>query len=78
MVDRARAFAAVCARHNVPLTAAALQFAGAHPAVTCVLTGVRSADELRANVADFQRPIPEALWADLRAERLLDDRVPTP
>jgi D-threo-aldose 1-dehydrogenase len=71
VVERARRLAAVCARHDVPLTAAALQFATAHPAVTCVLTGVRSVDELRANVADFERPIPSALWDDLRAERLI-------
>jgi len=70
IVERARRLAAVCARHDVPLTAAALQFATAHPAVTCVLTGVRSVDELRANVADFERPIPPDLWTDLRAEGL--------
>jgi D-threo-aldose 1-dehydrogenase len=78
LVERARQLAAVCARHDVPLTAAALQFAAAHPAVTCVLTGVRSVAELHANVADFEHPIPTALWADLRAERLLDDRAVTP
>jgi D-threo-aldose 1-dehydrogenase len=71
LVERARHLAAVCARHDVPLTAAALQFPAAHPAVTCVLSGVRSVDELRANVADFERPIPQDLWEELRAERLL-------
>ncbi|MEY2458681.1 MAG: D-threo-aldose 1-dehydrogenase [Acidimicrobiaceae bacterium] len=71
VVERARRLAAVCARHDVPLTAAALQFATAHPAVTCVLTGVRSVDELRANVADFERPIPPDLWDDLRGEGLI-------
>jgi D-threo-aldose 1-dehydrogenase len=78
VVERARQLAAVCARHDVPLTAAALQFAGAHPAVTCVLTGVRSVEELHSNIADFERRIPPDLWSDLRAEGLLDDRAPTP
>ena len=78
VVERARQLAAVCARHSVPLTAAALQFAAAHPVVTCVLTGVRSVGELRSNLADFKRPIPTELWADLRAEGLLDDWAPTP
>jgi D-threo-aldose 1-dehydrogenase len=78
VLDRARQLGAVCARHNVPLTAAALQFAAAHPAVTHVLTGVRSVRELRSNIADFERPLPPELWADLRAEGLLDDRTPTP
>jgi D-threo-aldose 1-dehydrogenase len=78
IVERARQLAAVCARHDVPLTAAALQFSGAHPAVTHVLTGVRSVDELQSNIADFERRIPPDLWSDLRAEGLLDDRAPTP
>jgi D-threo-aldose 1-dehydrogenase len=71
LVERARQLATVCARHDVPLTAAALQFPAAHPAVTCVLTGVQSVEELRANVADFARPIPDAMWADLRSAGLL-------
>jgi D-threo-aldose 1-dehydrogenase len=78
LLERARQLAAVCAGHKVPLTAAALQFAGAHPAVTCVLTGVRSVNELRSNMADFTRAIPQELWSDLRAEGLLDDWAPTP
>ena len=71
LVERARHLATVCARHDVPLTAAALQFPTSHPAVSCVLTGVQSVDELRSNVADFAHPIPDELWADLRAEGLL-------
>jgi len=78
IVERTRQLGAVCARHDVPLTAAAIQFAAAHPAVTTVLTGVRSADELRANIIDFNRPIPTALWDDLRSEGLLPDHAPTP
>jgi D-threo-aldose 1-dehydrogenase len=46
--------------------------------VTCVLTGAQTVDELRANVADFERPIPAELWDDLRREGLLPDNVPTP
>ncbi|MEY2433039.1 MAG: D-threo-aldose 1-dehydrogenase, partial [Acidimicrobiaceae bacterium] len=78
ILDRARQLATLCERHDVPLTAAALQFAAAHPAVTHVLTGVRSVRELHSNVADFERPIPLELWAELRTEGLLDDRSPTP
>ena len=78
VVERARQVAAVCARHDVALTAAALQFAAAHPAVTCVLTGVRSVAELQANIADYERPIPPELWSDLRAEGLLSEAAPTP
>jgi D-threo-aldose 1-dehydrogenase len=50
----------------------------AHPAVATVLTGARSADELRENVASFEHPIPASLWTALRDEGLLDPRAPVP
>jgi D-threo-aldose 1-dehydrogenase len=78
LVERARRLADVCARHGVDLKAAALRFPLAHPAVACVLTGARSAAEMAENARFFAQPIPLALWDDLRRERLLDDRVPTP
>lgn len=65
LVTRTQELAGVCARYDVPLTAAALQFPARHPAVSRVLTGARSVDELRANVAAAAHPIPEALWAEL-------------
>jgi D-threo-aldose 1-dehydrogenase len=65
LIERARELAAICARYDVPLTAAALQFPARHPAVECVLTGVRSVAELEANVADAAISIPDALWDEL-------------
>ena len=67
LIDRARQLRAVCARHGVPLKAAAIQFPAAHPAVAAVLTGARRAAELTENCALFDLPIPPELWADLRA-----------
>lgn len=78
LVARARRLADACERHGVDLKAAALRFPLAHPAVACVLTGARSAGEMAENARLFAQPIPLALWDDLRRERLIDDRVPTP
>ncbi|WP_144112911.1 aldo/keto reductase [Paraburkholderia sp. BCC1886] len=78
VVERVARLEAVCASYDVPLTAAALQFPYAHPAVSTVLTGARSADEVRGNVGSFSRPIPAALWSALRDEGLLDRRAPVP
>ncbi|MBY0274534.1 aldo/keto reductase [Candidatus Binatia bacterium] len=78
LVARARRLAGVCARHGVDLKSAALRFPLAHPAVACVLTGARSAAEVAENARLFARPIPLALWDDLRRQRLLDERAPTP
>jgi D-threo-aldose 1-dehydrogenase len=55
----------ICARHGVALPAAAIQFAFGHPAVTSVVLGVRSPEELAENLDHLSSVVPEALWADL-------------
>jgi D-threo-aldose 1-dehydrogenase len=78
LLDRARRIEAVCARHGVPLPAAALQFPLAHPAVASVIPGALSPAEVAQNAAHLRRRIPTDLWAELRQEGLLDPAAPTP
>jgi D-threo-aldose 1-dehydrogenase len=78
VIERVARLEAVCRAHGVPLAAAALQFPYAHPAIATVLTGARSSDEMRENVASFEQPIPADLWSALRDEGLLDSRAPLP
>lgn len=66
----------VCARHGVPLPAAAIQFPLAQPAVAAVVTGAVSADELEQNVGYARTPIPAELWTELRAEGLIPATSP--
>lgn len=73
----AKTIGAVCERHEVPLPAAALQFPVAHPAVAAVIPGPRGVVELADNLKLLQHLIPPALWADLRAEKLLHPDAPT-
>jgi D-threo-aldose 1-dehydrogenase len=68
----------VCESHGVPMTAAALQFPLAHPAVAAIIPGPRSVLELEQNLTHFRQPIPPALWSDLRAAGLLHPAAPTP
>lgn len=65
VVDRARRLRAVCEAHGTTLPAAALQFAGRHPAVTTVLVGARTAAEVDLDVAWASDPLPDELWAAL-------------
>jgi D-threo-aldose 1-dehydrogenase len=65
VVERARAIQAVCGRHGVPLRAAAIQFPLTHPAVSCVLVGARSPEEVADAVAMASLEIPSRLWAEL-------------
>ncbi len=78
MVARANSIRTLCARHDIDIKAAALQFCAAHPAVAAVIPGPRSAAEVEQNARLMQAPIPGALWADLRRAGLLPESAPTP
>lgn len=78
VVAHARRLAEVCGRHGVPLRAAALRFAAAHPAVATVLLGARSPQEVEDNVAMAGYDVPHAMWEELRAEGLLPAAAPVP
>jgi D-threo-aldose 1-dehydrogenase len=78
LLDRARKIRSVCDSHGVPLKAAALQFPLGHPAVSCVVVGCRSVEQLDESLAMFEADIPAALWRDLKAKGLLRDDAPTP
>ncbi|MER6945049.1 aldo/keto reductase [Nonomuraea sp. NPDC000554] len=71
MLTRALALRDVCERHGVPLRAAALQFPLTHPAVTAVIVGARSPEQVDDNIVMFDHPIPDGLWTDLRRRGLL-------
>lgn len=78
LVARARRLDDICARHEVSLPAAAIQFPGHHPAVVSTIFGAVTPDEVRANLASLAAPAPSALWRDLRAAGLIDPRAPIP
>jgi D-threo-aldose 1-dehydrogenase len=78
VVERVKRLHAVCARHDVPLGAAALQFTLAHPAIVCAVCGYRNAAEVDTNLRWVDWPIPAALWEELRHERLIPTHVPVP
>jgi D-threo-aldose 1-dehydrogenase len=64
-LEKALALRETCEAHGVPLRAAAIQFPFTHPAVTCVIVGVRSPQEVDDAVAMFRHPIPDQLWEAL-------------
>ena len=78
IAQRAAALHEVCARHNVPLPAAALQFPLGHPAVASVIPGARNAAEVASHWQWARMKIPAALWDDLRAHGLLHPEAPVP
>lgn len=71
LVERALALEEACAEHGVPLRAAALHYALAHPAVACALIGIRSPEQARDCAAMAGVEVPETLWSELRDRGLL-------
>ena len=78
VLERVRRIELVCARHGVPLPAAALQFVLAHPAIVSVIPGGAGRREVMQNASFLETVVPAQLWADLRSESLLRPDAPVP
>lgn len=76
--QRVEHLAAVCRQFDVPLAAAAIQFPLTHPAVTGLLTGPNSPEQVRQNLGWLETTIPDDLWIALKHQHLVPDRVPLP
>ncbi|WP_300394240.1 aldo/keto reductase [Henriciella sp.] len=77
-VEKTARLRQICARFEVPLPAAALQFCAAHPAVATVLAGGRTSKEVR-QTADWTRTkIDPDLWAALQGDGLISENAPVP
>ena len=55
-----------------------MHFSLGGPAVASLVLGAVTPDEVERNVAGMSASVPAALWADLKAERLIDPGAPTP
>jgi D-threo-aldose 1-dehydrogenase len=78
VLEKTRRIAAVCARHGVPLGAAALQFPLGHPSVAAIIPGPNHPSQVRTNLEWVRTPIPAALWEELKSEGLIRKDAPTP
>jgi D-threo-aldose 1-dehydrogenase len=70
ILDRAQRIRTVCARHGIPIGAAALQFTLRHPAVTAAVVGARSPGEITDDAGYLAAPVPGTLFDELAAEGL--------
>ena len=78
ILERVARIDVICRRHNVPLAATAIQFPLGHPCIASILPGAVSPSEVERNADYIDLPIPQSLWDELKAEKLLaaDARVP--
>ncbi len=75
-VARAREIAEVCVAHGTSLPAAAIAFPRTHPSIINVTLGMRNLEQVERNAELRHRPVPDGLWADLRARGLIRADVP--
>lgn len=68
----------IAAKHGATLTAAALQFPLAHPAVVSVIPGAARPEEVTANIDCLTTAIAPAFWHELRDEGLIAVDAPLP
>jgi D-threo-aldose 1-dehydrogenase len=78
ILERVAAIKDVCRQHSTPLSAVAVQFPLAHPAVASVVVGMRSPSEVDENIDALTFDIPPALWTDLIASGALPAGIPVP
>lgn len=71
VVTRLRRVHQVCAAHGVRVPEAAVAYVARHPAVEVVMIGARSVAEVREAHDRFTADVPEELWQELSAERLV-------
>lgn len=77
LLDKAMRLQTICDKFDVPLPAAALQFALAAPA-EIVLLGIRSPQEWQQARQAAAHKIPKALWQELRELELIPQTAPIP
>jgi len=67
MVQRVREMQAICARYDVPLAAAALQFSLRDPRVANTIVGMSSAARIQSTIDLATVAVPDAVWDELAA-----------
>ena len=65
VLERVHRLRNVCAEWDVPLPAAALQFPLRHAAVTTIVVGCRTPDEVAEDVRLLEQELPPGLWPEL-------------
>lgn len=75
IMERVAAIEKICKAHKIKLPEAALRFPLMHPAVVSVIPGATTPQQVALNIKTMKARIPKALWKDLKAAGLMDERA---
>ncbi len=67
MLDPIRRIEAICARHNAPPGAVALQFSMRDARITSTICGVSKPERVHETLAWARFPVPDTVWEELKA-----------
>ncbi len=76
MLEKLKKIEAIVNKYPVTLDTVALQFCAAHPVVGAVIPGASTAEQAVANAKSFKTKVPEDLWNELKAEKLIEENTP--
>jgi D-threo-aldose 1-dehydrogenase len=68
----------VAANHGVDLRTAALQFSASPDVAAALVVGASSEQQILADYTSMQTKIPAEFWAELKAQKLIEQNAPTP
>ena len=77
-IEKRERLRAVAVRHGVDLRTAALQFSIAPDVAAALVVGCGSPQQVIADYTSLKTKIPQAFWADLRSEGLIENDAPVP
>lgn len=75
ILEKVAAIEKICKAHKIKLPEAALRFPLMHPSVVSVIPGATSTQQVALNIKTMKARIPKALWKDLKAAGLMDERA---
>lgn len=78
ILEKTRRIKAITDRYGVPLHVAAQRFARSHPAISGLIIGSVKPGEADDNRAIWDAQIPAQMWAEIRAEGLVEAGAPLP
>jgi len=68
----------VAANHGVDLRTAALQFSASPDVAAALVVGASTEQQILADYTSMQTRIPAEFWAELKAQKLIEQNAPTP
>lgn len=78
LLEKRKRLREVAANHGVDLRTAALQFSASPDVAAALVVGASSEQQILADYTSMQTRIPAEFWAELKAEKLIEQNAPTP